>query len=852
MSRRLSSSKEEAEEDLFALLPDTWREAASSIYKLYEEVPSPASVSQGKINEAAGRDGFSANHALCEAWDVEVSNATSADEASLNAEEGLHTSGSESVSCDNAVSGNVHIQSTNEEEEERVVPLPTSSIPLDHGRGFIRRLNREGLRWASRVKGIDQDFSRPDKFSVSVGAVEIRESQSPTQCTDTSSKPRGADCLQSDVTLSSLDHLQKLNQITSFELNGKAMESANTLAENVSPRADLPGGSSVVDFDQMKELPVEVEGGESGDFERKLSDQGEAEEEGRAPSCWESSFRLMSGSSRRKTKRRTLVAPRCHDAYDQLATAIQRQAAARSARHHLLCGAVEGLLCVRMPCVTRSSSSDRVTLPQAAFHLDPEGVCCCISATTRKPEVLGPQATPAASSWRQRMHASRGSGSSSHSSTDLLLLYLLLFKELRWGETIQARVRRQVTQLQGCLVSLQRLEAKTYADVNTESSRGCSTVALKDLMELSFDWEERERLDGPLTAEFGAHAAPEDCCDVLHQMKVEDREGENARVAVEPLVAVLRERRSQAVQELRKAQRIIASAQQQVEACRQRHRQHFVEHASHLLNFKNFLNLRLRFEELCAISCAQNELFAFAFFHCLSQEGQPVTWPVVEAMAEPKVFFLAWEALRVGLVAFHLLKTQQDHSEQMHASGTQQLSTNSPSPSSEARKEFGAACAADTSSQPLPSSWLEGMTSHQLLADGAAVAARAAAPVAAEAAVRATTEAATRGGLGQVFLDGLPSHLSLRLLEAVEQSTCLCCAYDAARRESEGKLGREATPANAQQKSLFAVVAAAEEARMHHWTIAGCDGHLKLLVATAVQVAKKTHLFSPHAHASFL
>lgn len=36
---------------------------------------------------------------------------------------------------------------------------------------------------------------------------------------------------------------------------------------------------------------------------------------------WAATFRVISGTSRRKTKRRTLVAPRCHDAYEQLASA---------------------------------------------------------------------------------------------------------------------------------------------------------------------------------------------------------------------------------------------------------------------------------------------------------------------------------------------------------------------------------------------------------------------------------------------------------------------------------------------------------------------------------------------------
>ncbi|KAL8451975.1 hypothetical protein Emag_002547 [Eimeria magna] len=222
----------------------------------------------------------------------------------------------------------------------------------------------------------------------------------------------------------------------------------------------------------------------------------------------------------------------------------------------------------------------------------------------------------------------------------------------------------------------------------------------------------------------------------------------------------------------------------------------------------------------------------------------------------------------------------------MHASGAPQRFTSS--------QEDGAACTAVTPpSESLPSSWLEERTSHQVFADGYAAAeatasypaaeaaaaaphpaaeaaaaaphpaAEAAAAAAAgpgdgeaEAAARDATDAASKAGEGRVFLAALPSPLSSRMLAAVEKSISLCCAFDAARREDggglcEGKQEIQDSTAK-EQKALFAVVAAAEEARMHQWTIAGCDGLLKLLVATAVQNAKKTQLFSADAHASFL
>lgn len=110
-------------------------------------------------------------------------------------------------------------------------------------------------------------------------------------------------------------------------------------------------------------------------------------------------------------------------------------------------------------------------------------------------------------------------------------------------------------------------------------------------------------------------------------------------------------------------------------------------------------------------------------------------------------------------------------------------------------------------------------------------------------------------GHGVVSLDGIPSRLSSLLLAYVERASLLCATYDSDR-DTEVDTSRSAENHNIKGEEdaghIANVIAAAEEARMHNWTLAGCDTLLKLLVATTVQVAKRTELFSADAHASFL
>ena len=93
----------------------------------------------------------------------------------------------------------------------------------------------------------------------------------------------------------------------------------------------------------------------------------------------------------------------------------------------------------------------------------------------------------------------------------------------------------------------------------------------------------------------------------------------------------------------------------------------------------------------------------------------------------------------------------------------------------------------------------------------------------------------------------LTPRLSALLLTAVTRASYLCAAYD-----SERGGGDQAPESSEAADHITSVVAAAEEARTHNWTFAGCDTLLKLLVATAVQVSKQKELFSPDVHASFL
>lgn len=109
-------------------------------------------------------------------------------------------------------------------------------------------------------------------------------------------------------------------------------------------------------------------------------------------------------------------------------------------------------------------------------------------------------------------------------------------------------------------------------------------------------------------------------------------------------------------------------------------------------------------------------------------------------------------------------------------------------------------------------------------------------------------------------LEALSPHLSSLVFEAVKSSTSICASHDA----SPPARGAEATashsrhstqhqhPEAGDSRQVAGIIAAAEEARMHNWTLAGCDNVLKVLVAAAVRVAKRTELFCAYAHASFL
>lgn len=104
-------------------------------------------------------------------------------------------------------------------------------------------------------------------------------------------------------------------------------------------------------------------------------------------------------------------------------------------------------------------------------------------------------------------------------------------------------------------------------------------------------------------------------------------------------------------------------------------------------------------------------------------------------------------------------------------------------------------------------------------------------------------------------LAAIPPRLTSLLFASVERAGSICAAYDGSG-EAEPQLspqaGDKALPSTREAAHIASVIRAAEEARMHSWALAGCDTLLKLLVATAVQIAKRRELFSADAHASFL
>ena len=163
-----------------------------------------------------------------------------------------------------------------------------------------------------------------------------------------------------------------------------------------------------------------------------------------------------------------------------LCTAVRRQTAARESRRHLLCGAAEGLLCVRMPCITRDCfhAEDRGSL--ASGFLCGSRECACPFTPELRQEEDG--CLPNSTIPRK---GRRGQNRAGPPSQDLLVRFLQLFRELRWGEAIHARVRRQLTQVQGCLLALQRLQAEASAE---SDGRIRGTVTVADILRKNTQW----------------------------------------------------------------------------------------------------------------------------------------------------------------------------------------------------------------------------------------------------------------------------------------------------------------------------------------------------------------------------
>lgn len=894
------SDQEGSEEQLMSLLPDTWRDAASSIMKTRRSgTPQLLPARAGTLGGSSNR-----SHSLSEPWDVQIpsnfeDSMSSPDhrEVTPSLKGASHT---QHAARDNAAHRRGHHhgpqrQPLPQEEERWWMSLSgeqsvwTSegrqdrrkgsydehpSVSLGERSSLIRRFNSEHLQWLRRAKVASQKLTPPHHSDpcvtvensvaapASFGAIEsqqIRVPSGPAQHSDTTAAPEldrvaaqvagGLDIRRSESPAAELDMGMAEPRMKAQEACGVADAS---LPDN--PTLDLRKNTAPLDLNTVAQGMLEER--KAAGEQRKAVD-GNVGEIQAAP--WDTIFRVISGNNKTKTKRRTLVAPRCHDAYGQLATAFRRQTAARNARHHLLCGAAEGLLCVRMPCITRdcfpTGNSDRFA---ANFPCGSRECACPLASVPAQDESDTTTHTTAFNRGR------RGEGHGRPPSQDLLLRFLQLFKELRWGEAIRARVRQQLTQLQGYLLALQ-LHMTDASSNHDEQTR----VSIEKLLCLNAQLVEARPAANVTATTQGAsfatqrispkilpsflQAGPEKF--LANMDGTESKTGGEQRIPIASLVAVMRERREQAVNELRKAQRIVTSAQEQIEMCRQRHRQNFVEHASHLLNVRSFLNIALRFEDICAISRAQNELFAFAYFLCMSQEGHAVTWPVVEAMAEPKVFFLSWQALLVAFVAFHLLKSPRGPIPSAAAArpGTRRLlgrvlcrsasEDTSPTASQDqnaTKIEESAAGTqqADTPEKPDPYGnsfpWFSEEEVLQLLAEELPLA---------------------EAGDAMEHLTVLPPRLSSLLFASVERATSICTAHDTGREAETEPITRSAAKAlssTTEAAHIASVIEAAEEARMHNWSLAGCDTLLKLLVATAVQIAKRKELFSADAHASFL
>lgn len=221
------------------------------------------------------------------------------------------------------------------ERGERKSSGELPKAPLHEQREVPRRFNSEWLQSMRRANGGNVTAPPPesqgsllvvennDRIPVSASAIETRQSQAPNQPSGHAGQLIGVELKRSMGSTGAEMELPRLTR-ASAELN---MEMSNSrvdapqqqcdLRETLGPRNSAFGLLSTTSSDLDLTTAEETEGHTRQEVRK---DGGDSKENGDAVP-WATTFRIISGNTRKKTKPRTLVAPRCHDAYGQLATA---------------------------------------------------------------------------------------------------------------------------------------------------------------------------------------------------------------------------------------------------------------------------------------------------------------------------------------------------------------------------------------------------------------------------------------------------------------------------------------------------------------------------------------------------
>ncbi|OEH73860.1 hypothetical protein cyc_00609 [Cyclospora cayetanensis] len=955
MMSRVHTDQAESEADLLSLFPDTWRELAGNLRKLPEEQPvhasaspntplspehpggPPTGASQPPVDTQAflectellgsfscevflslrpcdagsfspptsstGRDAASGSPAACSRGEPFGDKRGTLPHTASSAEAMPMADGASSSG-----SAPLLLPSSSAHEGSSEAPPQTVSLPSS-----TKEQSAFAQQPASRDLHEASDVALP-RLTLTTGSPERAAAgeQPPQEAAVGAFSPRPP---PSPVSL------QQETADSEQEAQQDDAAARGSAAAETPPNPSSPNGST--------QTPAE------NAFQGSNGSSLSAEASTTVP--WATAFRLMSGNYRRRARRRTLLAPRCHDAYGQLASATaslfcggssgggnsgggRQQQGSGSRLRHCVCPFVRSLHADGGEYDNAADGADGAALPWGWGELSVFGAAAaerrangageaavsssprCVSSLAAnvawgeaEKSAASRAAAPHVGVERERNTRNNGGGFAAaaappppsregrsgvtlhHPCQDLLLRFLQLFRELRWGEAIRRRVKQQLARLQGCLLALLRLQEEVLATQRKldRAADGCfppdckESVPVGVFLRAAAQWiaaqnaedgktpcshsVEETPLNAPvetLLLPFLSHAELEQFLVPSESRRTASIEERHLMIA--PLVAVLRVNFDtenvassfpvtpllvrcyghmktflhlfvsgeekllkscvclNALSDLRNIKCVKRKGG--VELCRQQHRQQFVVFASHLLNHGDFLRIKIKFEDFCSLSKAH---FCWSMRWTVSAPSglrDALSFsPLSPSSLCLLVLFLSWEAIRIALVAFHMLKTCEEATREFSASKDGGLLHATEGCSSFSSVSLSAA-------------------SHPYRGE-----LRGADAMPSSSAARADAVASSRA--------------SSLLLSVVSRATELCIAYDT---KIEGGGREQPGRTEAAAEHIHRVIAAAEEARMHNWAIRNCDGLLMALVATAVKAAKRKELFSSAAHASFL